>query len=243
MNPYLRGHAPAHFGNANPHANYTPAPGAYFGGMSPAQYYPNPGNYFGAQHHGFVVAQGACPPMTVEQLCPPDPCPPYGLQGARLAQLASMVRHPLGQWPNMPALSGHATQNAAALTVAGAQLHADALRLAYGVDSGAAPLIGIGLSATITVTPQKRHIPEKLVMSEAMASNFLITGIFAGVEPVLATTGPISSAMFVQDSTVSPFKSVIMDVGMDFSIGVTNISGATARFTTGVIGKPIPPGL
>ena len=143
----------------------------------------------------------------------------------------------------MPSLDPQATQEAASCVVCNAQAAADSLQLVYGVDSGAAPLIVAGATATIIVTPKKRHIPEKLVMSEAMAAAFLITGIFAGVEPVLATTGPISSAIFVQDSTAAHFKSVIMDVGMDFSVGVTNISGADARFTTTVVGKPVPAGL
>lgn len=234
--------AGAYFGWApNQYANaaYSPNPQSYFG-RSQAVYGPSPQSYF-----------GRCPPTQQpmqQQPCPPAPCPPgygdprYGLTPQRVAELAALVRHPLGQWPQMPPLDQHAVQDAAALTVAASQVHADALRIAYGIDSGT-DLIPDTMSATITVTPQKRHIPEKLVMSEAMAGNFLITGIFAGVEPVLATTGPIAAAMFVQDSTVNPFKSVIMDVGMDFSVGVTNISGNDRRFTAGVVGKPVPPGL
>ncbi len=218
MNPYL--HAPQGSGGG-----YQAAPGGYFGASrgtgvwspSPQAYF---GNAMGAQH-----------------------CPPARMDPAAIARIAPYLRHPLGQWPGMPPLNPGAQQQAAGCVVCASQTHADSLVTIYGVDSGAAPLIGIGLTATVTVTPQKRHIPEKLVMSEAMASTFLITGIFAGVEPVLATTGPISAAIFVQDSTAAQFKSVIMDVGMDFSVGVTNISGATARFTTTVIGKPVPPGL
>lgn len=142
----------------------------------------------------------------------------------------------------MPALNECSQQEAAAAIIASAQRHADDLTVYYGVDSGAV-LVPAGATALVTVTPQKRHIPEKLSLTEAMASAFLITGIFAGVEPVLATTGPISAAIFVQDSTAPAFKSVIMDVGMDFTVGVTNITAAAARFTTTVIGKPVPAGL
>ena len=191
-------------------------PGAYFGGRSSAVYGRAPGAYFG---NGMVPYAGAAG-------CEPQGCPPRGVPA---------------QWPNMPPLNAQGRQDAAQCVVCNSQIHADSLVTIYGVDSGAA-LIPAATTATVTVTPQKRHIPEKLVMSEAIASAFLITGIFAGVEPVLATTGPISAAIFVQDSTSASFKSVIMDVGMDFSVGVTNITGAGARFTTTVVGKPVPPG-
>jgi len=216
FNPYL--YPPQGSGGG-----YMAAPGGYFGASrGTGVWSPAPQSYFGMA---------------------PNHCPPPRINPDAVARIAPYLRHPLGQWPLMPPLDESAQMQAAGCVVCAAQRHADALVTIYGVDSGAAPLIAAGATATITVTPQKRHIPEKLVLSEAMAAAFLITGIFAGVEPVLATTGPISAAIFVQDSTAAQFKSVIMDVGMDFSVGVTNISGAPARFTTTVIGKPVPPGL
>ena len=224
-NPYLQ-----HAGGG-----WIPAPGAFFGASRGSGVYtPAPQAFFG-QAGAMVPPQNHY--MTAD--CPPHAAP---IDPCKMQELASMLRHPHGQWPNMPPLGDGALQAAAACVVCGAQQHADDLSIVYGVDSGAV-LIAVGATATITVTPQKRHIPEKLVLSEAIAGSFLINGIFAGVEPVLATTGAISAAIFVQDSTAGQFKSVIMDVGMDFSVQVTNISGAPARFTTTVVGKPIPPGL
>ncbi len=214
MNPYLY---PSQGGGGG----WMNAPGAYFGGRSSGVFQRAPGSYFGQAglvpprhpaHNGGLSCEPACPPRGVPAM-----------------------------WPNMPPLTAAGRQAAAECVVCNAQAHADSLVTIYGVDSGAT-LIPAATTATVTVTPQKRHIPEKLVMSEAIAASFLITGIFAGVEPVLATTGPISAAIFVQDSTSASFKSVIMDVGMDFSVGVTNIAGADARFTTTVVGKPVPPG-
>lgn len=232
MNPYLR-QAYSQAGGG-----YMPPPGAAFGASRGSGVFtPAAQSYFGAQApHGAAGGQCCCPQPT------PYPYAPSAVDASRAAQLTAMLRHPLGQWPNMPPLDPGATQDAASCTVCHAQTHADDLVIVYGVDSGVT-LIPNGATATVTVTPQKRHIPERLVMSAAMAGNFLVTGIFAGVEPVLATTGPISAAIFVQDSTAQNFKSVIMDVGMDFSVGVTNISGADARFTATVVGKPVPPGL
>ncbi|HUU96634.1 MAG TPA: hypothetical protein VM487_12915 [Phycisphaerae bacterium] len=235
MNPYLN--VPQGSGGG-----WMPAPGAAFGGYATGSgvYSPAAAAYFGAMAQQSAQCQPngcGCGHQAVTVAA--DPC---SGQAARLAQLAGLARHPLGQWPYMPPLDPRAQQLAAAGVVGHSQVHADNLVVVYGVDSGAI-LLAAGVTATITVTPQKRHIPEKLSLSTAMAAAFLITGIFAGVEPVLATTGPISAAIFIQDSTFGNFKSVVMDVGMDFSVGVTNISGAPARFTCNVVGKPVPPGL
>ena len=109
----------------------------------------------------------------------------------------------------------------------------------YGVDSGAAN-IAAAATATLTVTPQKRHIPQRITLTAAVAGNFVIGDIRSGVEPILATVGNISAAVFIQDSTVPPFRSVVMEVGMDFSITVTNVTGAAQRFTCTVLGKYLP---
>jgi hypothetical protein len=112
----------------------------------------------------------------------------------------------------------------------------------FGVDTGAT-LIAAGVSATITTAPQKRNMPSKLFLSAGVAANFVINDIRVGVDPVLATTGAISAAVFVQDSNAPPFRSVICEVGMDFSMTVTNISAAAARFTATVQGKYVPANL
>lgn len=109
----------------------------------------------------------------------------------------------------------------------------------YGVDTGAGG-VPAGGTATITVTPQKRHIPQRITLTAAVAGNFVIGDIRSGVEPILATVGNISAAVFIQDSTVPPFRSVVMEVGMDFSITVTNVTGAVQRFTCTVLGKYLP---
>ena len=109
----------------------------------------------------------------------------------------------------------------------------------YGLDSGVAG-VGAGVTATLTVTPQKRHIPVRIVMGGATAAAFVVTDIRAGVEPILSTVGAISAAIFIQDATAPNFRSVVMEVGMDFSITVTNITGANVRFTATVVSRYLP---
>lgn len=111
--------------------------------------------------------------------------------------------------------------------------------LYYGVDSGAAN-IGAGATATLTVTPQKRHIPTTIRLSSNVADRFAITDIRVGVEPVLATVGAISAAIFIQDSEAPAFRATVCEIGTDFSITVENMTGAPARFLCTVVGRYLP---
>lgn len=115
----------------------------------------------------------------------------------------------------------------------------------YGLDSfGQLPAGCVpGIVTTILVTPQKRHVPQRIIISENMANNFVVHDLRAGVEPILIVNGVISAAVFVQNSTTPPFRSVVMEVGNTFSINVENISGALARFTATVLGKYLPAGI
>ena len=113
----------------------------------------------------------------------------------------------------------------------------------YGLDSGGTTLIGAGNSQTLSTSPQKRNIPTRLVVSQTVANNFVLSDIRVGVEPVLATTQSLSMAIFVQDSTAPNFRAVVAEVGMDVSVTVTNISGAGARFTSTIVGAYIAPSL
>ena len=114
----------------------------------------------------------------------------------------------------------------------------------YGLDSGAAGVpAGAGSTVTLSTSPQKRNIPTRLVVSQTVANNFVLSDIRVGVEPVLATTQALSMAIFVQDSTAPNFRAVVAEVGMDVSVTVTNISGAGARFTSTIVGAYIAPSL
>jgi len=107
----------------------------------------------------------------------------------------------------------------------------------WGVDTGSV-LIAAGASATITVRPQQRCVPISLSLVEPVAENFLISSILVGVMPILVTTGAISPAIFVQNSTAPTFKRYMLEVGTDFSVSVTNITAATpARFSATAIGE------
>ena len=109
----------------------------------------------------------------------------------------------------------------------------------FGIDSGAAN-IAAGATATLTVAPQKRNIPVRISLSANVANNFVVTDIRVGVDPVLATVGAISAAVFIQDSAVPPFRAVVCEVGNNFSVTVTNVTGAAQRFTATVIAKFLP---
>ena len=106
----------------------------------------------------------------------------------------------------------------------------------YGIDSETE--IPAGASAVIIVAPQKRHELRSMTMSQPTAEAFLINGIHAGTVPALATSNAMSSAVFQPDYRGSNvLKRLVMEVGMDLSINVTNISATPARFVAAVVGE------
>lgn len=110
----------------------------------------------------------------------------------------------------------------------------------WGIDSGATP-IGAGASATITVQPQKACVPITMSLSQAIADAFAIGAITVGVDPIYTTSGLSSAAIFVQNTTAPTFKRIFLQVGKNFSVTVTNVSGAGARFIATGIGEDQEP--
>lgn len=178
----------------------------------------------------------ACAPRS----CPPgvaagslDPCNPSQLAAYRelraqqIAQQIPMVR--AGYWDEstltaaqkIEALQGEAPM--------------------FGLDTGAAG-VAAAAQATIVVTPQRRNIPTRITLSQNVANAFVIDRLVVGAENLLSTAASISAATFVQDSTAPNFRSPVMEVGMDFSISVTNVTGAVQRFTATVHGRFLPSG-
>jgi hypothetical protein len=113
----------------------------------------------------------------------------------------------------------------------------------YGLDSGGVNLIIANETRSLSTSPQKRNVPTRLVVSQTVANNFVLSDIRVGVEPVLATTQSLSMSIFVQDSTAPNFRAVVAEVGMDVSVTVTNITGAPARFTSTIVGAYLAPSL
>lgn len=109
----------------------------------------------------------------------------------------------------------------------------------YGLDD----TFTAGQTKAVSSSPQKRNVPQRIVVSQTVANNFVLSDIRVGVEPVLATTQNLSMAIFVQDSTAPNFRAVVCEVGMDFTVEVTNVTGASARFTATVVGAYIAPSL
>lgn len=110
----------------------------------------------------------------------------------------------------------------------------------FGLDSGSAG-IASNVTAALSASPQKRNLPVRITVTQNIANNFVCSDIRVGVEPILATTSNISLAVFQQDSTAPNFRAVVNEVGMDFTMELTNVTGATARFVATVVGVYVPP--
>ena len=111
----------------------------------------------------------------------------------------------------------------------------------WGVDSGSV-LIPAGNAATITVQPQEACWPAGMNVTSGIADNFLISGIFVGVQPLLTTTGAISAAIFVQNTTAPRFRRIFLQVGKNFTVGVVNIDTVNPhRFAATAFGPSAEP--
>lgn len=159
-----------------------------------------------------------------------------GLPAAMRKRAQAIAARQRGKKLNLANLLG--AQNRLPLAVV--TEHARGDDVIYGLDTGST---NVAAAATVSVstTPQKRHIPKKISLTSTVAGNFILSDIRVGVEPVLATTGNISLAIFIQDSTSPPFRAVLCEVGMDFTVVVTNVNAAGQRFTATVIGTYVPP--
>jgi hypothetical protein len=110
----------------------------------------------------------------------------------------------------------------------------------WGVDSGST-LIAAGNAATITVQPQEACWPAGLNLTSTIADQFLISGIFVGVQPLLTTTGALSAAIFVQNTTAPRFRRIFLQVGKNFTIGVVNFDAVPRRFACTAFGPSAEP--
>jgi len=141
-------------------------------------------------------------------------------------------------YPNMPQPSQAVMEAVQACVLCNAQTKADNQKVPFGIDSGAAPLVAAGAAVTITVSPQRACVPERILMSDGLTGQIAINSILAGVDNVLASTTPMSAALFRADVTVSAFKSILVTPGLDFSVQLTNISADAIRVLGTVLGMP-----
>lgn len=108
----------------------------------------------------------------------------------------------------------------------------------YGFDSRDA--IPPGKTATLSTAPQKRHVPTRLTISRFLANSFAVSDVRIGVEPLLATPGNLSAAVFEPNAASPCFRPVLAEVGMDVTVVVTNTSDAPQRFIAAMAGVELP---
>ena len=114
--------------------------------------------------------------------------------------------------------------------------------VAYSVSTSGMLGIPAAATATITTTPQTRHTPLRFVVDASCSQWFTIRQLNAGVESLIQgrNGGPdagISASVFLADASPAvALRPVVMDVGMDFSVTVANISGESHPFRAVVLG-------
>ncbi len=85
-------------------------------------------------------------------------------------------------------------------------------------------------------------MPETICVTSEVGEAFVFEGVFSGVQPIMATTAPMSLSLFLLDNEPMAFKSVLLERRVDFSItGITNTSDEPRRFKCEVWGTyPMP---
>jgi len=104
----------------------------------------------------------------------------------------------------------------------------------FGMDSGTVG-IAAGTTVTISAQPQKDCVPIRLIVSDTLADTFSINQMQVGVDNIMITPGtPCSLAAFTAGSFAPDFRAQRLRAPISFSVTVTNLSGAPARFLASV---------
>ncbi len=142
------------------------------------------------------------------------------------------------------------TEKKNALVPEGFLIHDDVITawpsVAYSVSTGEPtkrhPGIPAGATATVTTTPHARHTPVRFIVDGSCSHWFTIRQLNAGVESLIqgrngGPDGGISASVFLPEASPAvALRPVLMEVGMDFSVTMTNISNEGRPFRAAVIG-------
>ena len=93
-----------------------------------------------------------------------------------------------------------------------------------------------GATVTITVMAMNRCVPATVVMAYVTMLSFAIREIYCGVEPLLTLHRDVPMALVAQDPD-RKIKSVVCEVGMDFSVKVANVSAKPLPFIAEIFGS------
>lgn len=92
-------------------------------------------------------------------------------------------------------------------------------------------------STPISTQPQALAFrPDRIVVPASIAPDFTIDSIFCGIKPQFVATGSIAAETFTQDARDVDLHMDTVNTSQNFTLNVTNQSGATRQFRATVFG-------
>lgn len=92
-------------------------------------------------------------------------------------------------------------------------------------------------SSPISTQPQTLAFrPERVVVPASIAPDFTIDSIFCGIKPQFVATGAIAAETFTQDARDVDMHMDTVNTSQNFTLNVTNQSGAPRQFRATVFG-------
>lgn len=88
--------------------------------------------------------------------------------------------------------------------------------------------IDAGASETITITPQVKFKPKRLLVPSSIASSFRLDDLSTGLRNLLMSTNPVPLESYTETSVNQGWRLPTIQVGQSLVMRVTNTSGATA---------------
>lgn len=97
--------------------------------------------------------------------------------------------------------------------------------------------VAAAAAASISTQPQALAFrPERIVVPASIAPDFTIDSIFCGIKPQFVATGSIAAETFTQDARDVEMHMDTVNTSQNFTLNVTNQSGAARQFRATVFG-------
>lgn len=97
--------------------------------------------------------------------------------------------------------------------------------------------VAAGASETCSTQPQALAFrPQRILVPASIAPDFTIDSIFCGIKPQFVATGSIAAETFTQDARGVEMLMDTVTTSQNFTLNVTNQSGAARKFRATVFG-------
>lgn len=97
--------------------------------------------------------------------------------------------------------------------------------------------VAAAAAAAISTQPQALAFrPERIVVPASIAPDFTIDSVFCGIKPQFVATGSIAAETFTQDARGVDMTMDTVNTSQNFTLNVTNQSGAARQFRATVFG-------